>query len=129
MVQEQKKIIERKTRKQIEEEKRHTKKVTLITVIACSLVLLLVVGYIVLKVEPNYQRFVDEVEFVKTLGWEPEGAEVEYTGRFAKDNTEEWKNLFCWIDYESEPWNNTKGYIWYTNEGEWYFEEYIDTGD
>jgi len=92
------------------------------------LVFLIALGFIVLigGLVENNERMDTEIEYLESLGWIPEGAEVQYSSWHAEDNTENWKNFWVWIDYENSPWNNTRGYIWYNHDGEYYFEEDLD---
>lgn len=96
-------------------------------VIIIALIFCVVVGLplrlVFLEVIPNQAKLKEEVEFVRSLGWEPEGSVVTYSTRFTEENTEIWRNLCAWIKYESQPWNNTRGLIWYTQAGQYYFEE------
>jgi hypothetical protein len=102
-----------------------TKKQVAIVVLFASIVVILFFGWLFLYAIPNHEHYEEEVQFVKSLDWNPENSTVSYSSFFAKESVSEWKNFFVWIRYEDQPWNNTRGYIWYTDYGEYYFEEKI----
>lgn len=92
------------------------------------IIMAIVIGFIFYVLIPDNEWFDEQVDIVKSTGWEPENSTVTYSSHHAKENQGEWKNLYCWIEYQNEPWNNTKGHIWYTDAGDWYFEEVVENG-
>ena len=84
-------------------------------------------GYLLYEGYTGTQWFSKQIDFLDALDWAPENATVTYSMTHAKPNHGDWINLFIWIEYEDEPWNNQRGYIWYTKSGEWYFEEYLES--
>lgn len=98
------------------------------TIVVLIVMTLIMAGvfYLVYDANEGYEWFKEEVEYIKSLDWQPENSTVTYYMHLAKPNYDNWTNFFCFIDYEEDPWNNTKGYIWFRHTGEWYFEEYIE---
>jgi len=98
-------------------------------IISIAICLLVVGGlfcWIFLDVIPARQREDEEIEYVKSLGWEPENSFVKYWKAWGDEDTIYWKSFRVYIEFENEPWNSTMGHIWYNHDGEYYFEEDLD---
>lgn len=97
----------------------------LITIIGFIIIISMLL-WIFFIVVPESKKMDEEIEYLKSLGWEPENSIVEYSYWHTEDNTDLWKNFWVWIEFEDAPWNNTNGHIWYNHNGVYYFEEDLD---